>query len=99
MTPDEAWVIAERIYNDHIDAGGLLGASAVALIEAAGQWNADMDAAPRDKQILACSPDHKGPLILRWFKYNGLAAWRDWDNDAHQPTHWRHLPAPPEADA
>lgn len=49
-------------------------------------------------EILALSPDHgdgRRPIILRWFKYNGTAAWRDWDNDAHQPTLWMPLPNPP----
>ncbi len=39
---------------------------------------------PRNGRQYVCeSPDHAGPLFLRWVKYNGLAAWRDWDNDAH----------------
>lgn len=39
---------------------------------------------PRDGKPHVCeTPSHDGPLILRWFKYNGLEAWRDWDNDAY----------------
>lgn len=49
------------------------------------------------REILGISPAHIGKdgkpssLILRWFKYNGLEAWRDWDNDPHFPTHWQPL--------
>ncbi len=34
-------------------------------------------------------------VILRWYKYNGQAAWRDWDGDPHTPSHWMPLPEPP----
>lgn len=53
-----------------------------------------------DNEIVALSPAHcdgKRPIVLRWFKYNGLAAWRDWDADPHWPTHWMPLPPSPEA--
>jgi len=33
---------------------------------------------------------HQGtiPLVLRWFKYNGIEAWRDADGGSHIPTRW-----------
>jgi len=48
-------------------------------------------------EILAVSPAYgngSDPLILRWFKYNGKAGWRDWDGDMHEPTLWHPLPRP-----
>ena len=45
-------------------------------------------------EIVALAPEWghgKRPIILRWYKYNGLAAWRDWDNDPLTPTHWHPL--------
>ena len=54
-----------------------------------------MDSANKDKDILALSKDYcdgKRPLILRWFKYNGLSAWRDWDADPHEPMCWAPIP-------
>lgn len=50
------------------------------------------------REIVALAPewDHgQRPIILRWFKYNGLEAWRDWDGDALDPTHWHPLAALP----
>lgn len=39
---------------------------------------------PRDGKPYVCeTPSHDGPLFLRWFKYNGLEAWRDWDAAPH----------------
>jgi hypothetical protein len=39
---------------------------------------------PRDGKSYVCeTPSHDGPLFLRWFKYNGLEAWRDWDADPY----------------
>jgi len=36
-------------------------------------------------------------LIGRWFRYNGLAAWRDWDADViEDATHWMPLPPAPD---
>lgn len=105
MTPDEAKAKASDIL-DEVSLGepfaarwaiiALTEAISTALLEAAGEWNHDMDAAPKDKQILAYSRDHVGPLILSWFKYSGVEAWRDWDNDAQRPTCWRLLPESPE---
>lgn len=52
-------------------------------------------------EIVALSPAYvrkdgkPAPIILRWFTYNGTAAWRDWDNDPHFPTHWHPLAALP----
>jgi hypothetical protein len=51
-----------------------------------------------DHEILALSPawgDGKRPIILRWFQYNGVEAWRDWDADLHFPTCWMPLPSAP----
>ncbi len=39
--------------------------------------------------------DGKHPIVLRWFKYNGVEAWRDWDADARLPYLWFDIPAPP----
>lgn len=48
---------------------------------------------PRDGQSYVCeTPSHPEPLFLRWFKYNGLYAWRDWDADDHTtPTRWHPI--------
>jgi hypothetical protein len=75
---------------------------------AAGQWNADMDAAPRDgSMIMVWCPTMAGermPRIVRWNGMRHRFPWEDPDGgngsiSAKQPTHWRHLPAPPETDA
>jgi hypothetical protein len=73
-------------------------AIAAALLEAAGEWNADMDAAPRDgTRILgARSGGHDIDVIFwtggNWFgQSNEISMWA-----AFPPTHWRDLPAPPE---
>jgi len=47
---------------------------------------------PKDGNEYVCeSPSYSEPLFLSWFKYNGLEAWRDWDNDSHQVTRWHPL--------
>jgi hypothetical protein len=61
--------------------------------KAAG-WQS-IETASKDAEILALSPAYDGPVVLRWFKYNGKEAWRDWDNDPHWPTHWLPLPEMP----
>ena len=39
---------------------------------------------PKDGKDYVCrTPSFHGPIILRWFKYNGTAAFRDWDTDAY----------------
>lgn len=59
----------------------------------------DIATAPKDGTDIVClSPTyHDGhmPIVLRWYKYNGLAAYRDWDADPHQPTFWHTLPPLP----
>jgi hypothetical protein len=65
------------------------------------EWQ-DISTAQRvpTSRILAAVPTQEGGkyvLILRWFKYNGLEAWRDQDGDPHKPTHWQPLPSPPES--
>jgi hypothetical protein len=55
MTPDEAEAIGEAIAFRNSGPGSdqrhLAGDIAAALLEAAGEWNADMDAAPRDRPM------------------------------------------------
>ena len=47
---------------------------------------------PRDGKEYVCStPSYTGPVFLRWFKYNGVSAFRDWDNDSHTVTKWHPL--------
>lgn len=48
---------------------------------------------PKDGKDYVCiSAEWVGPIILRWFKYNGKAAWRDWDTDSHLTvTRWHPL--------
>jgi hypothetical protein len=111
MTPDEAQAIADRLYMDHIDTGGLREAIAAALLEAAGQWNADMDAAPRDRWILLYDKRLKRCVVAQHMTAmeDGSQDWifaRQLGSDGagvafvtSDATHWRHLPAPPETDA
>lgn len=68
------------------------------------EWE-PIETAPKDgTEIVALSAAQVGhhlgsyangpaPIVLRWFKYNGLEAWRDWDADPHWPKWW--LPLPP----
>lgn len=59
-----------------------------------------MDSADKSKDIIALSRHHHAgerPIVLRWFKYNGIEAWRDWDGDAHEPDLHLPFPAPPGA--
>jgi hypothetical protein len=37
-----------------------------------------------------------GWVQLAWYKANGLAAWRDWDQEVWEPTHWLPI-EPPDA--
>lgn len=69
----------------------------IAELEAAlPQWQ-PIETAPKDNTpILVPTNAHSdGIVIVRWYTYNGLAAWRDWDEDVHFPTHWMPLPQPP----
>lgn len=52
--------------------------------------------ADKSRQILALAKDHAEPLTLRWFKYNGVEAWRDWDGDAQEPLLFVYPPPHPE---
>lgn len=66
-------------------------------------WQETTKAPPPEgtTKIMALSlsyDDGKTPIVLTFFKYNGLAAWRDWDTDPYPLstiTHWRPLPAAP----
>ena len=66
------------------------------------EWQ-PIETADELEEIVALSDDyHDGlvPIVLRRFKYNGLEAWRDWDGDPHEPTHWLpHRPLPMRAEA
>jgi hypothetical protein len=117
MTPDEAEAIGARIaearswrYDDgSIDLNVLGGLIAAALLEAAGGWNADMDAAPRDgTPVLLCDARTGSMRWAVWAIHPSHAdtwdgdflGWRDGTLAARGeivgviPTHWRHLPAP-----
>lgn len=110
MTPDEAKAIAERIYAEHIDRGGMREAIAAALLEAAGQWNADMDAARKvGTRILVyssercenCPENTVGMSVADWDGSKWMLGRTISGRDLylhHDPTHWRHLPAPPETE-
>ena len=37
-----------------------------------------------------------GVLVLEYSKYNGLLAWRCWDQDIWEPDYWMLLPEPPK---
>lgn len=81
-------------YNEQMGYASLISRLAAAL----PVWRKDVAAAPKHAEILALSPesfdvDGPRPVLLRWFFYNGLSAWRDRDGDAHSPTHWI-LPPP-----
>jgi hypothetical protein len=56
----------------------------------------EYDPATHGEEILAFLPPVYGWVVLKYFKCNGVAAWRDWDCDPHYPTHFMPLPAPPE---
>lgn len=55
-----------------------------------------IDRADKRRQILALAKDHSEPLTLKWFKYNGLEAWRDWDNEAQEPLLFVYPPPHPK---
>jgi hypothetical protein len=61
-------------------------------------WRFDIENAPTDRPILAhdrmsLMQNPGKPMVLTWFKYNGLEAWRDWDGDAHTSvTRWMAIP-------
>ena len=76
-----------------------LGFDAIAALLSTSDWQ-PMAAAPRDrKYILAFSPDRHMSFQVRWNETAG-----DWcligSDGSHweELTHWRPLPAPPEAD-
>lgn len=80
----------------------LADAIIAALLEAAGEWK-PIDSAPRDgTRILIhtaerceyCSPGTVGMGVVHW---DGVA-WKLLEGiyARHRPTHWRHLPAPPD---
>jgi hypothetical protein len=55
-----------------------------------------IDSAPKDgTPVVCCYRGFDGPIILKWFKYNGTHWWRDGDGEAHEPTHWVALPNEP----
>lgn len=60
------------------------------------EWQ-PIETAPKDgTPIIAHTNEYAEPLIVRFYKYNGLAAWRDWDQDVYNNiTHWMPLPTPP----
>jgi len=74
---------------------------AKAAIAECQRWLPIKDA-PRDgTDILGYSvedDDWELPIILRWFKDNGLHAWRDWDADPQKPTHFMPLSKGPAED-
>lgn len=48
---------------------------------------------PKDGQEYPCkSPNYDGTVMLRWYKHNGTAAFRDWDLDPYDRiTRWHDL--------
>ena len=39
---------------------------------------------PKDgREYVVESVNCLGPVVVRWFKYNGTEAFRDWDNEDH----------------
>lgn len=64
------------------------------------EWQ-PIETAPKDAtEVLGyVGPSYEGGcLILSYYRCNGLKAWRDWDQDIWEPTHWMPLPQPPETD-
>jgi hypothetical protein len=58
------------------------------------------DTAPKDEEILGLTlewNDGKRPILLRWFNYNGLEAWRDFEAESNTLICWRPLPSPPQS--
>ncbi|MFK5596487.1 hypothetical protein ACFZ8E_05715 [Methylobacterium sp. HMF5984] len=53
-----------------------------------------IETAPKDGTEVPClAPEYDGPVMLKFYKHNGLEAWRDWDQDIYEPTRWFKLPA------
>ncbi|MEL7471199.1 MAG: hypothetical protein AAFN27_22285 [Pseudomonadota bacterium] len=48
---------------------------------------------PKDgREYVAEAPTYDGLLVVRWVKYNGIPAFRDWDMDDHpRITRWHDL--------
>lgn len=116
MTPEEAKATSWNLVNQFMvmaessdaqcdRAAQLVDWFASALLSAAGGWNADMDAAPRDRPVLLYDDRLQRCVVAEWMtaiddgaqdwvfaRQHGLAGIAFVSRDA---THWRELPAPP----
>jgi Protein of unknown function (DUF551). len=56
-----------------------------------------IETAPKDGTwVLVHTGEYTHPISAFWFKYNGLAYWRDYNLDVvDEITHWMPLPKPP----
>lgn len=88
MGPNEA---------DGVSALLLEAAAEITRLREMVTWR-PIETAPKDgTEILVNTNAYEcGCVIAKWFKYNGREAFRDWDADAHTPTHWLPLPPPPK---
>lgn len=59
------------------------------------EWQ-PIETAPKDGTsiVINTNAHDDGIVIARWYRYNGLEAFRDWDADPHTPTHWMPIPLP-----
>jgi hypothetical protein len=110
MTPDEARAKASAIIEEsrgtgaegfaELMEGRLKDLIAAALIEAAGQWTSIAAHDGTSKEVLGM--DAKGHVEKTWY-FAPSSSTKNWlrfrGNKPWTPTHWRHLPAPPETDA
>ena len=57
-----------------------------------------IETAPKDGREVLVAVDKSytgGVLVALWCAHD--EAWKDWDLDTWEPTHWMPLPEPPEA--
>ena len=92
--PYGAWLAIQNLWNGREE----LEAENARLREAQA-WQ-PIETAPKDGTEICAwvGSGYKGGwLQLSWYKVNGLAAWRDWDQDTWQPTHWMPISEPQES--
>ena len=48
---------------------------------------------PKDgEEYVVETINYRGPLVVKWYKYNGVYAYRDWDTDYYDTiTRWHDL--------
>lgn len=58
------------------------------------EWQ-PISTAPRDGNPILAAEDGYAPYVVEWF--DGGQAWIGADHGYVYPTHWMHLPAPPQS--